>query len=62
MNGRAGKQRQRSDGRHVWAFGLRMGYWPCLRGVFAKLDFGPVFIELCISSTSPPWWRETKGA
>ncbi len=40
-------QRQRSDGRRVWAIGARLGYWPCLQAPFIRLDVGPFIIEAC---------------
>lgn len=28
------------DGKHVTHFGMRVGYWPCLRAPFIEFGFG----------------------
>lgn len=38
-------QRKRQDGRLVWAFGARVGYWPCLKALFIRFDLGPIIAE-----------------
>jgi len=58
MHARRDKQRTRPrDGRPVWAFGIRAGYWPCLGALFVKVDCGPIFAEFVIGHRRPPWWE-----
>lgn len=33
------RSRTSDDGRHAWAFGMRVGYWPCLKGPFVNIEF-----------------------
>jgi hypothetical protein len=40
------RQRQREDGRYVWGFGARLGYWPCLRAPFIRFDVATWIIEV----------------
>jgi hypothetical protein len=28
------------EGRHAWALGVRVGYWPCLRGPHITINIG----------------------
>ncbi len=44
----ARRQQRREDGRHVWSFGLKVGYWPCLRAPFVRLDVGPTIVEFWV--------------
>jgi hypothetical protein len=29
---------QQGTGRHAWTIGLRLGYWPCLKGPFVVVE------------------------
>lgn len=44
----ARRSRQRADGRYVWNFGLRVGYWPCLRAPFVTIDYGTHALDLWV--------------
>lgn len=33
-------------GTHVWALGLKVGYWPCLRAPFISLCVGNRIVDL----------------
>lgn len=48
----ARRQQQRSDGKHVLGFGLRAGYWPCLRAPFVRLDFAHYIFEVWVGYRS----------
>lgn len=41
-------QRRREDGRPVLSLGVRVGYWPCLRAPFIRLDLGPRIVEVWV--------------
>ena len=34
------------DGRHALSFGMRFGYWPCLKAPFVQLAVGPYLVDL----------------
>lgn len=42
------RNRRSHEGRPTIAFGLRVGYWPCLKGPFISLAAGKVSLDL--------WW------
>jgi hypothetical protein len=35
-----------SDGRHAQSYGVRVGYWPCLKAPFICVDFHMWRLEL----------------
>lgn len=39
------RNRRSPDGHPVWAFGLRVGYWPCLKGPFIAVAVGTVSLD-----------------
>lgn len=38
--------RRSPEGQPTLAFGLRVGYWPCLKGPFIALAAGPVSLDV----------------
>lgn len=48
------RNKQSPTRRYAWAFGMRLGYWPCVRGPFVQLSFAIWVMSFWIGDLGTP--------
>lgn len=47
-------------GKHAWSFGIRAGYWPCLKAPFVNIEFATWRIDMWHGLPSKETGRENR--
>lgn len=54
------ESRKNGEGKHALSIGLRIGYWPCLRAVYAQACFWTMRFEIWYGEDMHPLARRAR--